>query len=172
MSVLSRKNIPSLKQALLFICFPSNYALLESLECKLSSSSASSSSSSSSPPDSFCSSSSSSSSFAPPSANGLCVDCDKKATIFCQSCGDLCSECSSSLHTRRSAQSHVLCAIQNKPQLAPACSNHPTKPVELFCTQCKRLVCALCVLTGLHKGHAVEDIPQVSVCMLLNGTNI
>lgn len=39
------------------------------------------------------------------------------------------------------------------------CGQHSYK-TEMFCKDCRRLVCAICFLFGDHKGHDSADIPE------------
>ncbi|XP_027695389.1 tripartite motif-containing protein 14-like isoform X2 [Vombatus ursinus] len=48
------------------------------------------------------------------------------------------------------------------PELAPIwlCSEHRNRTVELFCSRCRRCVCALCPLVGSHRGHPVRFVHE------------
>lgn len=47
------------------------------------------------------------------------------------------------------------------------CPEHGDRVAELFCRRCRRCVCALCPLLGVHRGHpvglALEEAAQVQV---------
>jgi len=109
--------------------FPANFALLDTVEKKRSRSS---------------------------HADSCCGECQKPAILFCSSCGDLCGVCSSSIHNRRYAKSHVVCAIEDKPGV---CSEHD-EPIKLFCEQCQSVACALCPVAGAHKGHDMVPLAK------------
>ncbi|XP_036595377.1 tripartite motif-containing protein 14 isoform X2 [Trichosurus vulpecula] len=40
------------------------------------------------------------------------------------------------------------------------CSEHSNRTVELFCSRCRRCVCALCPLLGSHRGHPVRFVHE------------
>ncbi|XP_043839134.1 tripartite motif-containing protein 14 [Dromiciops gliroides] len=40
------------------------------------------------------------------------------------------------------------------------CSEHHNRTVELFCSRCRRCVCALCPLLGSHRGHPVRLVHE------------
>ncbi|XP_067320071.1 tripartite motif-containing protein 14 [Anolis sagrei] len=42
------------------------------------------------------------------------------------------------------------------------CADHAGRPVELFCVECGRCVCALCPAIGAHQGHAVQLLAQAA----------
>ncbi|XP_020851210.1 tripartite motif-containing protein 14 [Phascolarctos cinereus] len=48
------------------------------------------------------------------------------------------------------------------PEPAPTwlCSEHCNRTVELFCSRCRRCVCALCPLVGSHRGHPVRFVHE------------
>jgi len=116
--------------------FPVNYALLESLEAKIAANAPS------------------------PAVIGPCADCGERlAALHCQTCGDLCADCSLAIHKRRVAASHVLCDIKDKAAPSSMCAQHKAEAVKLYCMKCEALVCLLCTF-GSHRGHPCEELNQ------------
>ncbi|XP_062984521.1 tripartite motif-containing protein 14 [Elgaria multicarinata webbii] len=46
--------------------------------------------------------------------------------------------------------------------LERGCADHPGRPLELFCDECARCVCALCPALGSHRGHRVDLIAHAA----------
>ncbi|XP_051498572.1 tripartite motif-containing protein 14 isoform X1 [Apus apus] len=49
---------------------------------------------------------------------------------------------------------------QAEPGVPRACGLHAGRPLELFCEDCGRCVCALCPALGPHRGHRALLLPQ------------
>ncbi|XP_044514186.1 tripartite motif-containing protein 14 [Gracilinanus agilis] len=47
-----------------------------------------------------------------------------------------------------------------EPALTWLCSEHPSRVIELFCSRCRRCVCALCPLLGSHRSHPVRLVQE------------
>ena len=95
-------------------------------------------------------------------------DESKVVTRHCvECCEDLCSQCSKNHHKLRMSKSHTLVEIgkQNNEQLLKCrpsfCEQHPDKPLELFCNDCKEAICITCHVVR-HKSHSYDDINKVS----------
>ena len=44
--------------------------------------------------------------------------------------------------------------------MCPECQHHPGKRYEANCLQCSEPVCFQWVISGLHKGHEVEELTK------------
>ena len=51
---------------------------------------------------------------------------------------------------------------ESKPKLSNndvmTCTVHDNEKINMYCTQCNELICALCKLVGVHKEHQVNDL--------------
>uniref|UniRef100_A0A8C2F363 Tripartite motif containing 59 n=1 Tax=Cyprinus carpio TaxID=7962 RepID=A0A8C2F363_CYPCA len=45
----------------------------------------------------------------------------------------------------------------------PACPEHPRQPLNVYCVQDRQLICGLCLTTGQHRGHAIDDLQTAFV---------
>jgi len=90
----------------------------------------------------------------------VCKNCQQApASKYCDSCRDLCDDCSSGLHGQRALAHHVVCPIAEKYQRM--CAHN--KSTELFCMACERPACGtLCPNGGDHVGHRFLDIPKAA----------
>ncbi|XP_060093014.1 tripartite motif-containing protein 14 [Heteronotia binoei] len=52
--------------------------------------------------------------------------------------------------------------LRSLQELAPCCSDHRGRPLELFCEECALCVCALCPALGPHRGHRVSLVAQAA----------
>ncbi|KAH3765481.1 hypothetical protein Pelo_2659 [Pelomyxa schiedti] len=82
-----------------------------------------------------------------------CVDCQQPTASYCSTCGPLCDACWVGAHQRhpkipiKQAVSEVSCN----------CPKHPKKDVELYCVNCKNLMCSICAFTS-HQGHKLLEL--------------
>jgi hypothetical protein len=92
-----------------------------------------------------------------------CFECvENEAVRFCIQCDkDTCASCDEAVHSLRSFAEHTRVKLAAKPAPAPKCKLHPSRNIELFCADCRDACCALCAVTGAHKGHECSMIAAV-----------
>ena len=104
----------------------------------------------------------------------LCCTADttliSAATKYCIECSDdLCETCA--LHHKRQRASRQHQVIDSSARLSERhlqsltpvtprnCEQHPTKPLELYCTDCRLVACVSCFLE-MHQGHKCSSVQQ------------
>jgi len=92
-----------------------------------------------------------------------CLNCSKNASVYCSVCGDMCNECSTSVHEIPILKSHLqhIVPLQAKPVPDRKCAEHDEK-MKLYCVNCQVLACSLCKEFGNHSNHSFKLIAQVS----------
>lgn len=68
----------------------------------------------------------------------------------------LCKDCESG-HLSDTTKEHKMVPFKYRRSI-PKCQNHSTKICELYCKQCNTPICAYCVSSEEHQGHAVEKV--------------
>ena len=94
-----------------------------------------------------------------------CEFCTTLAVKYCQNCkGYLCEVHLNEHSTNKFSSKHETIDPYNIP---PDCPNH-SKPLELYCSSCQKLVCSLCIPLA-HQNHGFISIDQASaaVCSLI-----
>lgn len=104
----------------------------------------------------------------PTSQHANCTNCDEEKTVaslWCESCGDLCETCSKTLHSMKSLKNHSVITLQEKNQdaaaIVPKCSTHDENKIDLYCPQCKVLACYICVANS-HSTHGCILVPEAA----------
>nr|XP_022302209.1 uncharacterized protein LOC111110130 isoform X2 [Crassostrea virginica] len=63
--------------------------------------------------------------------------------------------------TSVSSQANSSVTVARKIQMAlPECREHPGQRCEAHCNNCNQSACIKCILSGLHKGHAAEELSK------------
>lgn len=91
----------------------------------------------------------------------ICINCDDKtpASNWCEVCGDLCDACSKFLHSSKALKNHPVITLQEKRHatIIPKCSAHDKKETDLYCPQCKVLLCHFCEKES-HSSHQCASV--------------
>jgi len=100
----------------------------------------------------------------PGSSEPKCSNCKHAtATLYCESCargrGDLCGDCSTTIHCIPLFADHAVCSITMK--ALRMCADHKDEAAVLFCMQCERLACIRCSF-GTHRMHSLMDVDQAA----------
>ena len=78
-----------------------------------------------------------------------------KVKMFCKYCKDfMCSACAADHKNTSIFSTHELVYIPNSNWKNKKCRQHPQKPQEYFCEDCKVLVCSACA-NNAHRNHDV-----------------
>jgi tripartite motif-containing protein 2/3 len=93
---------------------------------------------------------------------------DRTVIMFCIDCQQrMCKLCSQS-HSKMTASSHHRLVNRGEPlndvcsQYPPAsCDKHRDKYLEIYCFDCKSVVCMMCCVTQ-HTGHKYSDVGEVA----------
>jgi len=99
----------------------------------------------------------------------MCSDEENEATSFCLDCQDyLCEICSKSHKTMKMSKTHSIVKIEEMKSQVPVTNSNPTqlycqihkqKEIDLFCDDCREVICSLCVLQhSSHKFSAISDV--------------
>lgn len=90
------------------------------------------------------------------------------ARVRCLECQDNFCEMCAKIHTlQKATRNHHIVEIGKESEeelrrLLPArsCDVHPTKPLDYYCTQCKKIVCVSCFVET-HSAHQCKDVNTV-----------
>jgi len=108
-------------------------------------------------------------------AEQLCEVCDdagsaRKVVMFCADCQqNMCQQCAASHMKIRLTKSHKLVEVSGQSEGDKAlllasdrfCDKHDDKRLEIYCFNCKLVVCMLCFVKD-HKAHEGGDVKEVS----------
>ena len=103
----------------------------------------------------------------------LCKDEDSAAKLaewFCFNCAEkMCKSCSIGHRNSRITKQHKIIEIgdqqlsyllQSRPSF---CDEHPDKPLDFYCDDCRKAICMYCCLTRhVRPSHNTQDINEVS----------
>ena len=110
--------------------------------------------------------------------SGNCVVCDESKTLesFCTDCSmAMCGDCITSWHGRNKLyKTHTLVPVTGEStdtlkrvvagglseSREDDCRHHAGKLCEFFCTDCNKLSCSVCQLTGACKKHKFRYLPD------------
>ena len=101
-----------------------------------------------------------------------CSECGNRAVFHCPTCGaDFCEAHDVAAHSMKALQSHIRCAVANKPKPPVKCPKH-RQDMVMFCREvnCCVPACILCNTIGDHKGHdcqMIEDAYEIEKATLL-----
>ena len=96
-----------------------------------------------------------------------CGECEGTNVIsFCSDCENfLCDFCDQAHKKMASFKSHVLVQVPKAAKTIPKtkfkCHKHPTESLEVYCIQCKSVICRDC-LYYTHNGHKFKRLVDVS----------
>jgi len=97
---------------------------------------------------------------------------DRKAIVYCTDCRkNMCEQCSR-CHQQFKQQpgTHKLIERSQSPMPAdelllkfpePSCDKHPDKSLEIYCLECKTVMCYMCHIQG-HSSHKCSDVKEVA----------
>jgi len=126
----------------------------------------------------------------------LCSDSNVEATatFFCVECDlSICDRCSTSHKKIKLTRSHQVVPMKEIASLEDRikmtikyCQEHPDRPVELYCYDCKTITCVTCYVENHNKHECAdikksaekfneqlkEDISNVSTCVVRSRTNV
>lgn len=102
----------------------------------------------------------------------LCGFCEEKpATRHCIQCaGVLCEECEKTSHSKGFFKSHTVVDLGNQDAKTEKsvwsarmlCDDHAEEKLQFYCLDCRKPVCAHCLILGEHKGHQNTPIDQAA----------
>ena len=91
----------------------------------------------------------------------LCQQCDEEpSTVWCKDCqACLCATCTEHLHPPHFPEmgSHTRIPVFGRPHF-DKCKEHEDRVLEMFCTECRTLVCTACRDWGGHVSHDIVDL--------------
>lgn len=98
----------------------------------------------------------------------MCGFCEEKpATRRCIQCaGVLCEECEKTVHSKGFFKTHKVVdldkgtEVTDNSSLRMYCDEHPDEKLSFYCLDCRKPVCAHCLILGDHKGHQQTPIDQ------------
>lgn len=111
-----------------------------------------------------------------PSATGsaLCPNCKERVVShWCKDCSvlyeDLCEACMKKIHSNTVLKHHSIITLQEKKRtsIIPKCMAHESKATDLYCPECKKLVCSFCDKAS-HSTH--KCIPFLEASKRLKDT--
>ena len=91
------------------------------------------------------------------------IDISKVVKWYCPNCDEkLCIQCAKNHQRARTTKLHQLTEIEKRKEImnmnTPSfCEQHPDKQLELYCHDCKNVICLMCFAVG-HKTHNTDDI--------------
>lgn len=89
-----------------------------------------------------------------------CANCHQRASLWCAACREpICSDCIQPTHNGAKFANHKI--VQGSEQAKwqpPRCSQHPLKPIKLYCSTCYLGICELC--EAEHSRHSLSDISK------------
>ncbi|XP_022308903.2 uncharacterized protein LOC111114738 [Crassostrea virginica] len=91
-------------------------------------------------------------------------DCQKNGQFYCNDCHQpMCEQCKEEHRKSPNNKNHDLVLYrQRKHRLSiEKCKLHPTKNVDIFCKECKTLLCLKCFIMKEHKGHEIDDLEDI-----------
>nr|XP_022308903.1 uncharacterized protein LOC111114738 [Crassostrea virginica] len=91
-------------------------------------------------------------------------DCQKNGQFYCNDCHQpMCEQCKDEHRKSPNNKNHVIVLYrQRKHRLSiEKCKLHPTKNVDIFCKECKTLLCLKCFIMKEHKGHEIDDLEDI-----------
>ena len=90
-------------------------------------------------------------------------DCQKNGQFYCNDCHrPLCEQCRDEHLKSPKTQTHEIVLYRHRKQQLPVekCELHPTRNVDMFCTECNIPLCLKCSIKE-HKGHEFEDLEEI-----------
>nr|XP_022308900.1 uncharacterized protein LOC111114736 [Crassostrea virginica] len=91
-------------------------------------------------------------------------DCQRNGQFYCNDCHQpMCEQCKDEHQKSPNNKNHDLVLYrQRKHRLSiEKCKLHPTKNVDIFCKECKTLLCLKCFIMKEHKGHEIDDLEDI-----------
>jgi hypothetical protein len=81
-----------------------------------------------------------------------CEDCEKEpAVVYCEADrAYLCKQCDINLHKTKITRAHIRTPIGQGADVFGNCKQHPTRPIQYFCSQCHEPICIDCTIMGSH----------------------
>ncbi|XP_061191693.1 uncharacterized protein LOC133199900 [Saccostrea echinata] len=92
-----------------------------------------------------------------------CAICYNYSGFYCNTCHQrMCEQCRDNHLKERVHRKHEVVLYQDRIKELPSekCSVHPTRVLELFCSDCQVPICSKCFTTD-HNGHQVRDLELV-----------
>ena len=95
------------------------------------------------------------------------------AVSFCNECSEyLCQYCNNMHKRGKRSSTHTLSLLEDAASFHsstlahlikqdPYCSQHSDYKLEIFCKTCNTLVCCMCMLESIHKGHSYDFFKNV-----------
>ena len=98
-----------------------------------------------------------------------CKLCDRgeDETFFCTNCNEeMCKHCKISHQRSKGTRNHKVISIAEDKDTSTSiakinCTVHQKELVQMYCTNCKVLVCLTCI-AGKHKNHAFDKLADVT----------
>ncbi|XP_078310256.1 uncharacterized protein LOC144617534 [Crassostrea virginica] len=90
-------------------------------------------------------------------------DCQKNGQFYCNDCHrPLCEQCREEHLKNSKTKTHEIVLYRHRKQQLPVekCELHPTRNVDMFCTECNIPLCLKCSIKE-HKGHEFEDLEEI-----------
>ncbi|XP_078310172.1 uncharacterized protein LOC111136995 isoform X1 [Crassostrea virginica] len=90
-------------------------------------------------------------------------DCQKNGQFYCNDCHrPLCEQCREEHLKSPKTKTHEIVLNRHRKQQLPVekCELHPTRNVDMFCTECNIPLCLKCSIKE-HKGHEYEDLEEI-----------
>nr|XP_022343916.1 uncharacterized protein LOC111136995 [Crassostrea virginica]XP_022343918.1 uncharacterized protein LOC111136995 [Crassostrea virginica] len=90
-------------------------------------------------------------------------DCQKNGQFYCNDCHrPLCEQCREEHLKSPKTKTHEIVLYRHRKQQLPVekCELHPTRNVDMFCTECNIPLCLKCSIKE-HKGHEFEDLEEI-----------
>ena len=77
--------------------------------------------------------------------------------MYCDNCRMNLCKCCVGEHLSDTSKQHRVVLFEKKGS-TPTCQKHLTKICDLHCEQCNIPICTLCISSGIHEHHKLEDI--------------
>ncbi|XP_078329841.1 uncharacterized protein LOC111111650 isoform X2 [Crassostrea virginica] len=91
-------------------------------------------------------------------------DCQKNGQFYCNDCHQpMCEQCKEEHRKSPNNKNHDLVLYRQRKHRLPIekCKLHPMKNVDIFCKECKTLLCLKCFIMKEHKGHEIDDLEDI-----------